>query len=67
MSIDPTPPSEAEDQELRVELGRATIRDPLGNRTEVDLQNLRRNQKLDGSLFVFQRPPGTDVIEAPEP
>jgi len=45
----------------------ATIRDPLGNRTEVDLQNLRRNQKLDGSLFVFQRPPGTDVIEAPEP
>jgi outer membrane lipoprotein carrier protein len=44
----------------------ATIRDPLGNRTEVDLHNLRRNQKLDRSLFVFERPPGTDVIEAPE-
>jgi outer membrane lipoprotein carrier protein len=43
----------------------ATIRDPLGNSTEVRLENLKRNQGLDRSLFVFERPPGTDVIEAP--
>jgi outer membrane lipoprotein carrier protein len=43
----------------------ATIRDALGNRTEVHLSGLRRNQGVDKSLFVFERPPGTDVIEAP--
>jgi outer membrane lipoprotein carrier protein len=43
----------------------ATIRDPLGNTTEVNLRELRRNQGVDGALFVFERPPGTDVIEAP--
>lgn len=43
----------------------ATIQDPLGNRTEVRLASLRRNQGLDQELFVFERPPGTDLIEAP--
>src|SRR5690606_35543702 len=43
----------------------ATIVDALGNRTEVRLSGLERNQGLDRSLFVFERPPGTDVIEAP--
>jgi outer membrane lipoprotein carrier protein len=43
----------------------ATIRDALGNRTEVHLIGLRRNEGVDKSLFVFERPPGTDVIEAP--
>lgn len=43
----------------------ATIQDPLGNRTEVHLSSLKRNQGLDQALFVFERPPGTDVIEAP--
>lgn len=43
----------------------ATIRDPLGNETRVDLKGMRRNEELDQTLFRFERPAGMDVIEAP--
>jgi outer membrane lipoprotein carrier protein len=43
----------------------AIVTDPLGNTTEVRLIEGKRNQGLEGSLFRFTRPPGTDVIEAP--
>jgi outer membrane lipoprotein carrier protein len=43
----------------------ATIRDPLGNATRVDLKDMRRNEEVDETLFRFDRPAGMDVIEAP--
>lgn len=43
----------------------ATIRDPLGNETRVELKDMRRNEQIDESLFRFERPAGMDVIEAP--
>jgi len=43
----------------------AIIRDPLGNTTRVTLSDLRRNESVDEALFMFERPPGMDVIEAP--
>lgn len=43
----------------------ATIRDPLGNETRVELKDMRRNEEIDASLFRFERPAGMDVIEAP--
>lgn len=47
------------------DLRAATVKDPLGNRTEVRLVDPRRNAGVDGELFRFERPPGTDLIEAP--
>jgi outer membrane lipoprotein carrier protein len=44
----------------------AIVKDPLGNTTEVRLLDVRRNEGVDASLFRFERPPGTDVIEAPK-
>ena len=44
----------------------ATIVDPLGNTTRVELNDLRRNQGVDATLFRFERPAGMDVIEAPQ-
>jgi outer membrane lipoprotein carrier protein len=43
----------------------ATIRDPLGNTTRVELIAVERNGKVDDALFSFERPAGMDVIEAP--
>lgn len=43
----------------------ATIRDPLGNETRVELKGMRRNEEVDEALFRFERPAGMDVIEAP--
>lgn len=43
----------------------ATIRDPLGNTTRVELHDVRRNETVDDALFHFERPAGMDVIEAP--
>jgi outer membrane lipoprotein carrier protein len=43
----------------------ATIRDPLGNSTRVELHDVQRNVAVDESLFRFERPAGMDVIEAP--
>jgi outer membrane lipoprotein carrier protein len=47
------------------DLRAAVVRDPLGNRTRVALVGLHRNLPLADSLFVFERPPGTDVQQAP--
>jgi len=47
------------------DLRAATVKDPLGNVTEVRLIDPRRNRGVDPSLFHFERPPGTDLIEAP--
>ncbi|HEY8514364.1 MAG TPA: outer membrane lipoprotein chaperone LolA [Candidatus Binatia bacterium] len=43
----------------------AVIRDPLGNTTRVALAGMKRNGTVDDSLFVYERRPGVDVIEAP--
>lgn len=47
------------------DLRAAIVKDPLGNVTEVRLVDPRRNAGVDESRFRFERPPGTDVIEAP--
>lgn len=47
------------------DLRAATVRDPLGNVTEVRLVDPVRNGGVDATLFQFERPPGTDIIEAP--
>ncbi len=47
------------------DLRAATVRDPLGNVTEVRLIDAKRNEGVDEALFRFERPPGTDIIEAP--
>lgn len=47
------------------DLRAATVKDPLGNVTEVRLVDPVRNEGVDASLFEFERPPGTDIIEAP--
>ena len=43
----------------------AVIRDPLGNTTRVALADMKRNEAVDDELFVYERRPGVDVIEAP--
>jgi len=47
------------------DLRAAVVRDPLGNQTRVALVGIERNLPLDEALFVFKRPPGTDVQQAP--
>lgn len=47
------------------DLRAATVKDPLGNLTEVRLVDAVRNEGVDSDLFRFRRPPGTDIIEAP--
>jgi outer membrane lipoprotein carrier protein len=47
------------------DLRAAVVRDPLGNETRVQLVDVQRNVPLADRLFVFERPPGTDLIEAP--
>ncbi len=47
------------------DLRAATVRDPLGNVTEVRLVDPVRNGGVAPERFRFVRPPGTDVIEAP--
>ena len=47
------------------DLRAAVVRDPLGNQTRVALMDIKRNLPLDDALFVFNRPPGTDVQQAP--
>ncbi|MEW6269891.1 MAG: outer membrane lipoprotein chaperone LolA [Thermodesulfobacteriota bacterium] len=43
----------------------AVIRDPLNNTTRVVLADMKRNGTVDDDLFVYERRPGVDVIEAP--
>jgi outer membrane lipoprotein carrier protein len=47
------------------DLRAATVVDPLGNRTEVRLIDPKRNRGVEEARFVFERPPGTDLLEAP--
>jgi outer membrane lipoprotein carrier protein len=57
-------------REIRVglagnELARMTLKDKLGQSTELAFTNLERNPLLDASLFRFEPPPGVDVIGNP--
>jgi outer membrane lipoprotein-sorting protein len=36
--------------------------DKLGQHTRIELSQLKRNPKLDPSLFHFDPPPGVDVL-----
>ena len=47
------------------DLRAAQVTDPLGNLTEVRLVDPRRNAGVDAERFRFERPPGTDLIQAP--
>ncbi len=47
------------------DLRAATVRDPLGNVTEVRLVDPVRNGGVSSERFRFVRPPGTDLLEAP--
>lgn len=43
----------------------ARVTDPLGNLTRLRFSNLRRNAGIEDGVFVFEIPPGVDVIDAP--
>jgi outer membrane lipoprotein carrier protein len=46
-------------------LARMTLKDKLGQSTELTFTKLERNPELDPSLFHFEPPPGVDVIGNP--
>lgn len=46
---------------------RLSFSDPLGGQTEVELLDLKVNQALDGELFRFTPPAGTEVVAADSP
>jgi outer membrane lipoprotein carrier protein len=48
------------------ELARMTLKDKLGQSTELAFQGLERNPRLDPALFRFVPPPGVDVIGHPD-
>jgi outer membrane lipoprotein carrier protein len=48
-------------------LERMLFRDQLGNTTEIDFSNWRRNPKIDASEFRFTPPKGVDVIGNMDP
>jgi len=43
----------------------AEIRDPVGNITKLQFSDLKRDSGVDDELFVFNVPPGAEVVEAP--
>lgn len=43
----------------------AEVRDPLGNVSTLEFNNLRRNVRLDDDQFVFEVPKDVDIITAP--
>ena len=43
----------------------AEIQDPLGNVTRLQFDHIQRNTSVPDDQFVFQVPPGVDVINAP--
>ena len=43
----------------------AEIRDPLGNASRVRFEHIQRNGDIADDRFVFQVPPGVDVISSP--
>ncbi len=47
------------------EIRAAEIFDPFGNISRLQFSDIRRNQDLPDDRFVFQIPPGVDVISAP--
>ncbi len=47
------------------DLRAAEVEDPLGNLSSFRLTNLRRNLGLPDDHFVFNVPPGVDVLDAP--
>ncbi len=47
------------------EIRAAEVFDPLGNISRLQFSDIRRNQNLPDDKFVFQVPPGVDVISAP--
>ncbi len=48
-------------------LERMLFKDQLGNTTEIDFSNWRRNPKIDASEFTFTPPKGVDVIGNMDP
>jgi len=48
-------------------LERMLFKDQLGNTTEIDFSNWRRNPKIDASEFKFTPPKGADVIGNMDP
>lgn len=44
------------------QLRRMVFKDQLGNRTDIDFSDLKRNQPLASSLFTFTPPQGADVV-----
>ena len=44
------------------ELRRMTLHDRLGQTTELELHDIRRNPRVDESQFTFKPPPGVDVV-----
>ena len=44
------------------ELRRMTFFDRLGQTTELELSQLKRNPRLDASMFTFEPPPGVDIV-----
>lgn len=44
------------------ELRRLTLLDRLGQVTEIELSELKRNPRLDDSQFSFTPPPGVDIV-----
>ena len=43
----------------------AEVRDPLGNVSTLEFNNLRRNVRLDDDQFVFEVPKDVDIITSP--
>jgi outer membrane lipoprotein carrier protein len=63
----------AEVGKLRLTIGRDTydirgadVTDPLGNVSRLRFDEIRRNVGLEDARFVFEVPPGVDVVTAPE-
>ena len=66
----PTAPTEslfAEPEGLKPLAERMLFRDQLGNTTEIDFSNWRRNPKIDAAQFKFTPPKGVDVIGDMDP
>jgi outer membrane lipoprotein carrier protein len=68
--LTPRRDSSYERLELRADAKSGEIRstvvvDVLGNRTEVELSDVRTNTGPDASLFRFEAPPGTRVLSVP--
>ena len=43
----------------------AEVHDPIGNITKLQFSDMKRDTGIDDALFVFNVPPGAEVVEAP--